>query len=178
MVAGKARLGNVISWLLGRHPDPGQEMGYRSGTLATHQIVGLGTASAICADNMAEAQERVQALRDRFWAHLKQVPGTQLHGVESPRLAGNLNVGFADVDGETLIMALDDVAAANGSACNSTSVRPSHVLLAMGVPEDIAHASLRFTFGRFTTEEEVDFAASRVADVVGRLQARKGAAAS
>ena len=153
----------------------GQEMGYRSGTIPTHQVVGLGSASAICAEDMDAAQQRIRALRDRFWAHLKQVPGTVLHGVESPRLAGNLNIGFAGVDGETLIMALDDVAAANGSACNSKSVRPSHVLLAMGVPEDIAHASLRFTFGRFTTEEEVDFAASRVADVVGQLQARSSA---
>lgn len=153
----------------------GQEMGYRSGTIATHQVVGLGSASAICAEDMDAAQQRIRTLRDRFWAHLKQVPGTVLHGVESPRLAGNLNIGFAGVDGETLIMALDDVAAANGSACNSKSVRPSHVLLAMGVPEDIAHASLRFTFGRFTTEEEVDFAASRVADVVGQLQARSSA---
>lgn len=153
----------------------GQEMGFRSGTMATHQVVGLGSASAICAADMVSEGERIQALRDRFWAHLKQVPGTVLNGVESPRLPGNLNVGFAGVDGETLIMALDDVAAANGSACNSASVRPSHVLLAMGIPEALAHASLRFTFGRFTTEEEVDFAASRVADVVGRLQARSSA---
>lgn len=153
----------------------GQEMGYRSGTIATHQVVGLGSASALCAQDMAAEGDRILALRERFWAHLKQIPGTVLNGVESPRLQGNLNVGFAGVDGETLIMALDDVAAANGSACNSTSVRPSHVLLAMGVPEDLAHASLRFTFGRFTTEEEVDFAASRVADVVGGLQARNSA---
>ncbi len=153
----------------------GQEMGYRSGTIATHQVVGLGSASALCAADMAVDGERIEALRDRFWAHLKQIPGTVLNGVESPRLQGNLNVGFAGVDGETLIMALDDVAAANGSACNSTSVRPSHVLLALGLPEDLAHASLRFTFGRFTTEEEVDYAASRVADVVGGLQARNSA---
>lgn len=153
----------------------GQEMGYRSGTIATHQVVGLGSASALCAADMEAEGERILALRDRFWAHLKQIPGTVLNGVESPRLQGNLNVGFAGVDGETLIMALDDVAAANGSACNSTSVRPSHVLLALGLPEDLAHASLRFTFGRFTTEEEVDFAASRVADVVGGLQARNSA---
>ena len=106
-------------------------------------------------------------------AHLKQVPGARLNGSLAQRLPGNLNVAFDDVDGETLLMALDDVAVSTGSACTSATVEPSYVLRAMGVPDALAQSSLRFTIGRFTTVEDVDFAARRVAAVVGALQDRR-----
>ena len=150
----------------------GHERGMRSGTLATHQIVGLGEASAIMMRECEREHARLLALRQRLWSHLKQVPGTVLNGSEEARLPGLINVGFAGVDGETLIMALDDVAVSSGSACTSASVEPSYVLRALGVDDDLAHASLRFTVGRFTTEEEVDYAGQRVAEVVGRLRGR------
>ena len=116
---------------------------------------------------------RIGELRNRLWAHLKQVPGARLNGSLAQRLPGNLNVAFDDVDGETLLMALDDVAVSTGSACTSATVEPSYVLRAMGVPDALAQSSLRFTIGRFTTVEDVDFAARRVAAVVGALQDRR-----
>ena len=116
--------------------------------------------------------ERIRSLRDRLWSHLKQIPGAALNGSEADRLPGLINVAFAGVDGETLLMALDDVAVSSGSACTSASVEPSYVLRAIGLPDDLAHASLRFTVGRFTTAEDVDYAGRRVAEVVGRLQGR------
>lgn len=148
----------------------GHERGMRSGTLATHQIVGLGEASAIMLRERERENERIRMLRDRLWSHLKQVPGATLNGDEEHRLPGLINVSFAGVDGETLLMALDDVAVSSGSACTSASVEPSYVLRAIGLPDDLAHASLRFTVGRFTTSEDVDYAAKRVADVVTRLR--------
>lgn len=148
----------------------GHERGMRSGTLATHQIVGLGEAAAIMGREMQREDERILKLRQRLWAHLKQIPGTMINGDEENRLPGLLNVGFEGVDGETLLLALDDVAVSSGSACTSASVEPSYVLSALGVPDDLAHASLRFTIGRFTTAEEVDFAGRRVAEVVSRLR--------
>lgn len=148
----------------------GHERGMRSGTLATHQIVGLGEAAAIMLRERDREHERLLGLRQRLWSHLKQVPGAVLNGSEEERLPGLINVGFAGIDGETLLMALDDVAVSSGSACTSASVEPSYVLRALGVADDLAHASLRFTVGRFTTEEEVDYAAERVADVVTRLR--------
>ncbi len=148
----------------------GHERGMRSGTLATHQIVGLGEASAIMLREREREHERLLALRQRLWSHLKQVPGAVLNGSEEQRLPGLINVAFAGVDGETLLMALDDVAVSSGSACTSASVEPSYVLRALGVDDELAHASLRFTVGRFTTEEEVDYAAGRIAEVVTRLQ--------
>jgi cysteine desulfurase len=149
----------------------GHERGMRSGTLATHQIVGLGEAAAIMMRERVREHERLLALRARLWSHLKQVPGSVLNGSEEDRLPGLINVGFEGVDGETLLMALDDVAVSSGSACTSASVEPSYVLRALGVDDDLAHASLRFTVGRFTTEAEVDYAAGRVAEVVTRLRA-------
>ena len=148
----------------------GHERGMRSGTLATHQIVGLGEACRLCAESMARENERVAALRDRLWSHLKQIPGSRLNGTLRSRLPGNLNVAFGGVDGETLLMALDDVAVSSGSACTSATVEPSHVLRAMAVPDDLAGSSLRFTVGRFTTVEDVDFAGRRVAEIVASLQ--------
>jgi len=148
----------------------GHERGMRSGTLATHQIVGLGEASAIMLRERDRENERIRTLRDRLWSHLKQVPGAALNGDEAHRLPGLINVSFAGVDGETLLMALDDVAVSSGSACTSASVEPSYVLRAIGLDDDLAHASLRFTVGRFTTAEDVDYAGRRVAEVVGRLR--------
>ena len=147
----------------------GHERGMRSGTLATHQIVGMGEAAAIMAREMERENARITALRERLWAHLRQIPGSRLNGHETQRVPGILNVGFAGVDGETLLLALDDVAVSSGSACTSASVEPSYVLRALGVPDDVAHASLRFTVGRYTTEQEVDYAATRVAEVVQKL---------
>ena len=148
----------------------------RSGTLATHQIVGMGEASAILNREMQRENSRIVGLRRRLWSHLKQVPGTRINGDEERRVAGILNVGFSDVDGETLLMALDDIAVSSGSACTSASVEPSYVLRALGIPDDLAHASLRFTVGRYTTEEEIDFAAGRVAEIVHGLRATSSAA--
>jgi len=148
----------------------GHERGMRSGTLATHQIVGMGEAAAIMACEMERENARITALRQRLWSHLKQVPGSFLNGDEEQRLPGILNVGFSGVDGETLLLALDDIAVSSGSACTSASVEPSYVLRALGVPDDLAHASLRFTVGRYTTEAEVDYAAKRVSEVVAGLR--------
>lgn len=147
----------------------GHERGMRSGTLATHQIVGLGEAAAIMQREREREHERLLELRQRLWSHLKQVPGAVLNGSEEQRLPGLINVGFGGIDGETLLMALDDVAVSSGSACTSASVEPSYVLQALGIDDELAHASLRFTVGRFTTEAEVDYAGRRVAEVVGRL---------
>ena len=148
----------------------GHERGMRSGTLPTHQIVGMGEACDIARREMHSDNERALKLRQRLWSHLKQLPGAQLNGDEQRRLPGSLNVAFAGVDGETLLLALDDIAVSSGSACTSATVEPSYVLRALGVPEDLAHASLRFGVGRFTTQQEVDYAARRVVEVVSALQ--------
>jgi cysteine desulfurase len=153
----------------------GHERGYRSGTLATHQIVGFGEAARILRLEMEAESVRIRALRDRLWSHLKQLDGVVLNGDEERRLPGNLNVSFANVDGETLLVALDDVAVSSGSACTSATVEPSYVLRAIGVPDELAHASIRFTIGRYTTQADIDFAARRVIDVVEKLRARDAA---
>jgi cysteine desulfurase len=153
----------------------GHERGMRSGTLATHQIVGMGEAARIAADVMEAEQARVRALRDRLWARLAQLPGVRLNGHPECRLAGNLNVSFAGVDGETLLNALDDVAVSSGSACTSATVEPSYVLRALGLPDELAHATLRITLGRFTTAAEIDYAAERIVGVVEKLRARSAA---
>ncbi len=151
----------------------GHERGLRSGTLATHQIVGIGAAAAICAEELDPEANRLRALRERLWSHLKQMPDVHLNGSDDQRIPGLINVGFGGVDGETLLMALNDVAVSSGSACTSATVEPSYVLRAIGVEDSLASASLRFTVGRFTTEEDVDFAAMRVADVVHTLRERR-----
>lgn len=151
----------------------GHERGLRSGTLATHQIVGIGAAASVCQVELERESERLRNLRERLWAHLRQIPDVHLNGSEDQRIPGLINVGFGGVDGETLLMALNDVAVSSGSACTSATVEPSYVLRAIGVEDDLASASLRFTVGRFTTEEEVDFAAMRVADVVHTLRDRR-----
>jgi cysteine desulfurase len=130
----------------------------------------MGKASAILHREMEYENARITGLRRRLWSHLKQVPGSQINGDEDRRVPGILNVAFAGVDGETLMLALDDLAVSSGSACTSASVEPSYVLRALGVPDDLAHASIRFTVGRYTTEEDIDFAAGRVAGVVHGLR--------
>ncbi len=148
----------------------GHEFGMRSGTLATHQVVGLGTAARLMSERMLEENARLTRLRNRLLAHLLQMPDTVLHGSDAPRLPGIVNVGFGGIDGETLLLALDDLAVSSGSACTSASVEPSYVLRGIGVPDELAHASVRFSVGRFTTDDDIDHAGRRVAEVVGRLR--------
>ncbi len=153
----------------------GHERGMRSGTLATHQIVGMGEAARILRENMVAENARIAALRNRLWAHLSQLEGVRVNGDLQRRLPGNLNVAFAGVDGETLMLALDDLAVSSGSACTSATVEPSYVLRALGLPDDLAHASLRFTVGRFTTDDDIERAGRRVVEVVERLRERSAA---
>ncbi len=149
----------------------GHERGLRSGTLPVPMIVGLGLALEIGARERDEEAARLLALRERLLAGIRdRVPEIRLNGHPVDRLAGNLNLSFPGVDGEALMMAMRDVAVSSGSACSSANPEPSHVLLAMGLPEDLARASLRFGLGRFTTAEEVDFAAGEVARSVERLR--------
>jgi len=153
----------------------GHERGMRSGTLATHQIVGMGEAARILREVMIDENARIRALRDRLWQRLLALDGVRLNGDPEQRLPGNLNVAFEGVDGETLIAGLDDVAVSSGSACTSATVEPSYVLRALGLDDERAHASLRFTVGRFTTAAEIDQAAERVIEVVQKLRARSAA---
>ena len=152
----------------------GHERGMRSGTLATHQIVGMGEACRLASAAMATENARILGLRSALWARLSQVQGARLNGALDQRLPGLLNVAFADVDGETLLMALDDLAVSTGSACTSATIEPSYVLRALGVPDELAQSSLRMTIGRFTTAEDVDHAARRVVETVNALQASAG----
>lgn len=148
----------------------GHERGMRSGTLATHQCVGMGEAFAIAGVEMAAEAERLTGLRQQLWQGLQQLDGVHLNGHPEQRVPGILNVSFAGVDGETLLMALRDIAVSSGSACNSATVAPSYVVKALGVPDDLALASIRFSLGRFTTAEEVAFAAEAVVTTVKRLR--------
>ena len=147
----------------------GHERDMRSGTLATHQIVGMGEAARIAIAQLGEEGPRILALRQRFREALRDLPTIVVNGDETARLPGTLNLSVAGIEGETLLMALKDLAISTGSACTSASVEPSYVLSAMGLDDALAHSSLRFTFGRFTTNEEVDFAAGQLRDVVLRL---------
>lgn len=148
----------------------GHERGMRSGTLATHQCVGMGEAFAIARVEMAAEAERLTGLRQQLWHGLQQLDGVRLNGHPEQRVPGILNVSFAGVDGETLLMALRDIAVSSGSACNSATVAPSYVVKALGVPDDLALASIRFSLGRFTTPEEVAFAVEAVVTTVKRLR--------
>jgi len=149
----------------------GHERGMRSGTLATHQIVGMGEAFRIAKEDMASENTRVKALADRFWNQLKDMEEVYLNGSADQRVPHNLNLSFNYVEGESLIMALKDLAVSSGSACTSASLEPSYVLRALGRNDELAHSSIRFTFGRFTTEEEVDYAAAKVREAVTKLRA-------
>jgi cysteine desulfurase len=148
----------------------GHERGMRSGTLATHQIVGMGEAFRLAAEEMASENERVLALRNRLWAGISDIEEVYLNGDEDQRVAGNLNVSFAYVEGESLIMALKDLAVSSGSACTSASLEPSYVLRALGREDELAHSSIRFTLGRFSTMEEVDYAIKKIRTEVERLR--------
>ena len=153
----------------------GHERGSRSGTVAVPLVVGLGEAAAIAVRERETEAERVLELRDRLDAGIRaRVDGAFLNGHPTHRLPGNLNLSFSGVDGEALMMTLRDVAESSGAACSSAQPEPSHVLAALGVDETLARASLRFGLGRFTTEEEVDFAAEYVAEAVRRLRERLG----
>lgn len=147
----------------------GHERGMRSGTLATHQLVGMGEAARLAAESMAEESARIQGIRTRFLEGVRDLPGIHVHGSLTQRVAGNLNLGVEQADGELLLMALKDLAISTGSACTSASLEPSYVLKAIGVPDALAHASLRISFGRFTTVEEVDFAVAHFRQVVSKL---------
>ncbi|UUY08719.1 IscS subfamily cysteine desulfurase [Pseudomonas sp. J452] len=148
----------------------GHERGMRSGTLATHQIVGMGEAFRIAKAEMAQENERIRALRDRFYKQVEGMEELYINGSMTQRVAHNLNLSFNYVEGESLVMALKDLAVSSGSACTSASLEPSYVLRALGRNDELAHSSIRFTFGRFTTEEEVDYAASKIRDAVNKLR--------
>lgn len=148
----------------------GHERGMRSGTLATHQIVGMGEAFRLAKELMEQEVPRIERLRQRFWEGVSQLDGVYMNGDPGQRVCGILNVAFAGVDGETLMMALDDLAVSSGSACNSATVAPSYVVKSLGLDDDLALASVRFSLGRFTSEEEIDFAIERVTETVSRLR--------
>ncbi len=149
----------------------GHERGMRSGTLATHQIVGMGEAFRVAQEEMVEENKRILALRNRLWDGLSDMEEVQVNGSLTQRVAGNLNISFAYVEGESLIMALKDLAVSSGSACTSASLEPSYVLRALGLDDEQAHSSIRFSIGRFTTEEEIDFAIEKIRDAVEKLRA-------
>lgn len=148
----------------------GHERGMRSGTLPTHQIVGMGEAFRIAKEEMVSEGERILALRQRLWNGIKDIEAVYINGDLEQRVPGNLNVSFAYVEGESLIMALKDLAVSSGSACTSASLEPSYVLRALGLNDELAHSSIRFSMGRFTTEEEIDYAVKLIRDSIGRLR--------
>lgn len=148
----------------------GHERGFRSGTLATHQIVGMGESFALAQAEMGTENERVRMLRDRLWAGLSQIEEVYLNGDIEQRVPHNLNVSFNYVEGESLIMAIKELAVSSGSACTSASLEPSYVLRALGRNDELAHSSIRFTIGRFTTEKEIDFAVELLKARVGKLR--------
>ncbi|MDD1792730.1 IscS subfamily cysteine desulfurase [Enterovibrio makurazakiensis] len=148
----------------------GHERGMRSGTLPTHQIVGMGEAFRIAKEELAKDQAHSLALRNRFLDGVKDLEAVYVNGDLDQRVAGNLNVSFAFVEGESLLMALKDLAVSSGSACTSASLEPSYVLRALGLNDELAHSSIRFSFGRFTTEEEVDHAIGQVLKAVTKLR--------
>ena len=148
----------------------GHERGLRSGTLPTHQIVGMGEAFRIAKLEMAAESERIRALRDRLLAGFKDMEEVYVNGDLERRIPGNLNVSFNFVEGESLIMGIKDVAVSSGSACTSASLEPSYVLRALGRSDELAHSSIRFTIGRFTTEEEIDYAVKLLRAKIGKLR--------
>lgn len=148
----------------------GHERGMRAGTLATHQAVGMGTAAKIAATEMVEEAPRLQRQRNRLWSALVVLGDVTLNGDPEARLPGALNVSFGGVEGETLLLSLNDLAVSTGSACTSASLEPSYVLRALGVRDALAHSSLRLSLGRFTTDEEVEHAVVRLTECVRRLR--------
>ncbi len=148
----------------------GHERGMRSGTLATHQIVGMGEAFRIAREEMATENERIRMLRDRLYDGLRDIEEVYVNGDMEHRIAGNLNISFNYVEGESLIMALRDLAVSSGSACTSASLEPSYVLRALGRDDELAHSSIRFTIGRFNTVEEIDYTIDLVRAAVAKLR--------
>lgn len=148
----------------------GHERGYRSGTLATHQCVGMGKAALLAAERLVEEPARIASLRDQLWQGIADLPGVKLNGHPEARACGHLNVAFAGCDGEMLLLSLRDIAVSTGSACNSASIAPSYVLKAIGLSDELAHASVRFSLGRYTTAEEVTYAVGHIRQVINQLQ--------
>jgi len=148
----------------------GHERGFRSGTLPTHQIVGMGEAFRLARLEMATENERIRSLRDRLYKGLSQLDEVYVNGDMTQRVPHNLNISFNYVEGESLIMAIKELAVSSGSACTSASLEPSYVLRALGRNDELAHSSIRFTLGRFTTEQEIDFAIKLVVDRVSKLR--------
>jgi cysteine desulfurase len=148
----------------------GHERGMRSGTMATHQIVGMGEAFRIAKEDMGAENERLLMLRNKLWNGIKDMEAVYLNGDMESRIAGNLNVSFAYVEGESLIMALKDMAVSSGSACTSASLEPSYVLRALGLNDELAHSSIRFTTGRFTTEAEIDYVIGVIRNAIEKLR--------
>ncbi|MBU2979166.1 IscS subfamily cysteine desulfurase [Alteromonas sp. C1M14] len=148
----------------------GHERGMRSGTLPTHQIVGMGEAFALAGETMNTEAQRISALRDKLWAGLNRLSHVYLNGHPRLRLPGNLNVSFAGVDGESMMLALNDIAVSSGSACTSASLEPSYVLAALGLSPELAHSGIRFSVGRYTTDEDIDYVIDKVTRVVTSMR--------
>ena len=148
----------------------GHERGMRSGTLATHQIVGMGEAFRIASEVMEEENKRILALRNRLWDGLKDMEEVYINGNIDQRIPGNINISFNFVEGESLLMALKDLAISSGSACTSASLEPSYVLRALGRNDELAHSSIRFSIGRYTTEQDIDYTIDHVRTAVDKLR--------
>jgi cysteine desulfurase len=148
----------------------GHERGMRSGTLPTHQIVGMGEAFRIAREEMGTESERIRALQQRLLNGLKDIEQVFVNGDMERRVPHNLNISFNYVEGESLIMGIKGIAVSSGSACTSASLEPSYVLRALGRSDELAHSSLRMTIGRFTTEEEIDYAVTTLKDRVAKLR--------
>ncbi|MFZ2208204.1 MAG: IscS subfamily cysteine desulfurase [Porticoccaceae bacterium] len=158
-------------WLQAQMHGGGHERGMRSGTLATHQVAGMGEAFRIAGAEMAADSAHIGALRARFWSAVRDLGEVYLNGCPTQCVPGILNLSFGAVDGESLLLALRDLAVSTGSACTSASLEPSHVLRALGIGDALAFSALRFSIGRFTTAEEIDHAAATLRDILGRLRA-------
>ncbi len=148
----------------------GHERGMRSGTLATHQIVGMGEAYRIAAEEMTAENDRIRQLRDRLLAGFMEMEEVYVNGDMTQRVPHNLNISFNYVEGESLLMAIKEIAVSSGSACTSASLEPSYVLRALGRNDELAHSSIRFSLGRYTTAEEVDFAIKLISEKIGKLR--------
>lgn len=148
----------------------GHERGFRSGTLATHQLVGMGEAFRIAREEMVEENQRILALRNRLLNGLQDIEEIHVNGSLEQRVPHNLNVSFNYVEGESLLMALKDLAVSSGSACTSASLEPSYVLRALGLSDELAHSSLRFSIGRYTTEADIDYALGKIKHAVAKLR--------
>jgi cysteine desulfurase len=148
----------------------GHERGMRSGTLATHQLVGIGEAARLAAELLESDSQRIAQLRDRLWEGIADLPGIQCNGSTSQTVSGILNIAFGNIDGEMLLLSLRDLAVSSGSACNSASMSPSYVLKTIGLSDEVAQASLRFSIGRYTTADEIEFAIEHIRSVIAKLQ--------